>query len=165
MAVRDLPPWVRSAPFESDVVQNLFSAIFDRQNINLQQELTSVASGDELLIFDASETGNVKTKKATVANILALISAMQYSDARFKVGSFTRDMSVATGTQAVTGVGFQPKFIIFLTGQNGALSFCFGLDNGTNSATMTNGNIIAAGAWYIGTGQSSLFLQNAAGTN
>lgn len=75
MAVRDFPFWLRGALFESDSVQNLLSSIFDRQSIDLQQELTSVASGDEILIFDVSETGQVKTKKATVANIGAAILA------------------------------------------------------------------------------------------
>lgn len=36
------------------------------------------------------------------------------------VGSFTRDMTTATGTQAVTGVGFQPSAIAFLAVQNNA---------------------------------------------
>lgn len=31
----------------------------------------------------------------------------------FKVGSFTRDTATATGTQAITGVGFTPKAVIF----------------------------------------------------
>lgn len=114
MAVRDFPPRPQGAPPDSVPYQNWLDALGQRQNIDLLQELTSVASGDEIAIFDASETGNNKTKKATVANILALVSAMQYSDARFKSGSFTNDLSAATGTQAVTGVGFQPKAIILL---------------------------------------------------
>lgn len=41
-------------------------------------------------------------------------AGMQYSDTRFKVGSFTRDISLASGTQAVTGVGFSPKALFFI---------------------------------------------------
>ena len=41
---------------------------------------------------------------------------------QFKVGSFTRDTSLASGDQAVTGVGFQPKGILFFMGQSGAAS-------------------------------------------
>lgn len=37
-----------------------------------------------------------------------------------KVGSFTRDVSLATGTQAITGVGFKPSAIVFLTSGQGA---------------------------------------------
>ena len=71
MPARDFPSWIRGTLFESDGAQNLLSSLFDRQNIDLQQELTSVASGDEVMIFDVSETGQVKTKKATVANLLS----------------------------------------------------------------------------------------------
>lgn len=75
MAVRDFPQWLRDQGFDSQGVQNLFSSLFDRQNIDLQQELTSVASGDEIGIFDVSETGQVKFKKATVSNIGAAVLA------------------------------------------------------------------------------------------
>jgi hypothetical protein len=33
----------------------------------------------------------------------------------FKVGFFTRDTTIASGTQGVTGVGFEPKVVIFLS--------------------------------------------------
>ena len=36
----------------------------------------------------------------------------------FKHGVFTRDMSTASSTQTVTGVGFKPRFILFLAAQN-----------------------------------------------
>lgn len=95
MPTRDFPPWLRGTPFESDGVQNLLSSLSDRQNIDLQQELTSVASGDELLIFDVSETGNVKTKKATVNNIGATIAAAGLA------GSFST--LTATGLVDISG--------------------------------------------------------------
>jgi len=37
-----------------------------------------------------------------------------------KTGFFNRDTSLASGTQAVTGVGFQPKAVIFFMMQDGA---------------------------------------------
>jgi hypothetical protein len=40
-------------------------------------------------------------------------SGMQYGDARTKVVNFTIDLST-TGTQAVTGLGFQPKALFFM---------------------------------------------------
>lgn len=145
MSVRDFPLRPQGAPPDSVPYQNWLDTLGQRQNIDLLQELTSVASGDEVAIFDVSETGNNKTKKATVTNLLAsagdvdgpasstdnaialfngttgkiikdsatLISAlMAYADTRFKVGSFTNDLSAASGNQAVTGVGFQPKAVI-----------------------------------------------------
>lgn len=72
MSVRDFPPKPQGAEPDSVPYQNWLDALGNRQNIDLQQELTSVASGDEIGIFDVSETGQVKFKKATVANILSL---------------------------------------------------------------------------------------------
>jgi len=45
------------------------------------------------------------------------------AETRFKIGSFTRDMETATGTQAITGVGFTPSSILF-----------FGITNTTDFA-------------------------------
>lgn len=103
MANRDFPTWLRGLPFESDAVQNLLSAIFDRQPIDEQQELTSVASGDELLIFDVSETGNVKTKKATVSNIGSTIAGGGHA------GSFTTLTATGLVDISASGAG-QIKF-------------------------------------------------------
>lgn len=48
-----------------------------------------------------------------------------------KVGSFTRDISLATGSQSVTGVGFTPRMLIlFGTIDNGASSW--GMADGTS---------------------------------
>ena len=50
----------------------------------------------------------------------------------FKLGTFTRDISTADGTQAVTGVGFQPTHLIFHANINNiAGGFSVGFDDGT----------------------------------
>ena len=52
--------------------------------------------------------------------------------ASFKLGTFTRDISTADGTQAVTGVGFQPTHLIFHANINNiAGGFSVGFDDGT----------------------------------
>ena len=50
-----------------------------------------------------------------------------------KVGSFTRDTSTASGTQAVTGLGFTPRAVIFLAIQNTTREMSIGFDDGTNT--------------------------------
>ena len=45
---------------------------------------------------------------------------MQYTDTRYFGGSFTRDMTLAAGTQAITGVGFSPKSAEFFGSKIGA---------------------------------------------
>jgi len=47
-----------------------------------------------------------------------------------KLISFTRDISIAAGTQAVTGVGFKGSHAFFLSMINGGLYMCQGFDNG-----------------------------------
>mgnify|MGYP001605975322 CR=1 FL=1 len=56
---------------------------------------------------------------------------------RFKVGSFTRDVSVASGTQAVTGVGFQPTAIICFASISTTTAASWGMSDGP-----TNGCIL-----------------------
>ena len=55
-----------------------------------------------------------------------------YAGSSFDIGTFTRDISTADGTQAVTGVGFQPTHIIFHANINNvAGGFSVGFDDGT----------------------------------
>lgn len=54
---------------------------------------------------------------------------------RFEVGQFTRDFTTATGTQAVTGVGFEPKAIYFMAS--------IGLATGHTSWGFTSGTAAA----------------------
>ena len=73
--------------------------------------------GANLLLSDTSLTGNAD---------------MAYANARFKVGSFTRNVATASGTAAVTGVGFTPKAIIFGSGMTASsVGSCIGVDDGT----------------------------------
>ncbi len=59
-----------------------------------------------------------------------LFGDMFYADTRFAVGSFTRDISTASGTQAITGTGFAPKSAIFFAIINTiADEYSWGVDN------------------------------------
>jgi hypothetical protein len=49
-----------------------------------------------------------------------------------KTGNFTRDTSLASGTQAITGVGFQPKVIIFFGGEGSTDEMSWGWSDGTS---------------------------------
>ena len=72
----------------------------------------------------------------------------------FKVGSFTRDVSTASGTQAVTGVGFMPKAIIFIAGfttPSGQTSI--GFSDGTNHFDAYDNFGITADTWGVITSQ------------
>jgi hypothetical protein len=67
----------------------------------------------------------------TVTNWKAGVTGdILYADTRFKVGSFTHDVSIE-GTQAITGVGFQPKALILFGSVIGDTYASWGFTDGT----------------------------------
>lgn len=54
------------------------------------------------------------------------------SSINFKVGNFSRDVSTATGTQAITGVGFQPSVVIAIESINDTASWSVGFSDGSS---------------------------------
>ena len=72
------------------------------------------------------------TETPNAAAYQALQTALSTSAANSKIGSFTRDLTAAGGTQAITGVGFTPKAIIFLSSNAAGAGYgTIGFDNGT----------------------------------
>lgn len=84
-----------------------------------------------------------------------------------KVGSFTRDISIASGTQAVTGVGFTPKAVVFFTGLGAAneTGLSVGGDDGTTGVCVYNNAQNTATAWGANGSTASIVIVNAAGTS
>ena len=73
-----------------------------------------------------------------------------YVPTGFKVGAFTRDMSLTSGTQTITGVGFTPRAVLFLAGIQGAIgktSIGFQVANSRGALYDMNNNV--AGTWGI----------------
>ncbi len=100
--------------------------------------------GDELAICDASKEGSLRynstSKKMEFCNgtVWAEIGG---SALQVKVGFFTRDTSLASGTQAITGVGFQPKGAMFFmneTGPFGESEASWGFDDGTTRKSISD---------------------------
>lgn len=62
-------------------------------------------------------------------------SGMQYADSRFEFVQSSRDMTAATGTQAITGAGFAPKAVIIYGAktETAVSSFGFGESTGPES--------------------------------
>lgn len=55
-----------------------------------------------------------------------------------KVGTFTRDTSMASGTQAITGVGFTPRAIMFLANQASTTESSVGFSDGSAHQCLTD---------------------------
>lgn len=142
-----------------DQIYRYLVLLGDRQNIDEQMALTSVASGDETYVFDVSETGSVKTKKVTLANLL-------FGLTRHKLSTFTRDRATATGTQAVTGVGFTPRAVVFVMGVNGASASAMsvGIDDAVTAVCIYNDHSVTADTFSLDA-TDSIRAQNAAGTD
>ncbi len=69
-----------------------------------------------------------------------------YSSA-FKIITTTRDISTASGTQSVTGVGFTPRAAIILSAISAFDAMSVGVDDGTTHVVIGDRNSVATGTW------------------
>jgi hypothetical protein len=95
--------------------------------------------------------------------------AYNFGTGSSSIGSTTRDMSTATGTQAITGLGFKPKLIIFLanTLTTGQASIGFSQLPRTAASPSSNTNINSRTATSAGTyslNAGGIFAWQGAGT-
>lgn len=81
------------------------------------------------------------------------------STAKYKVGQFTRNVATASGNAAVTGVGFKPKVVIFLSSINGGTGNSVGFDDGTTAVLQLIFNSGGVANYSIN-GASSIFAIN-----
>ena len=111
-----------------------------------------VAAGDSILLGDATDSGN--TKRDTVQGILDLVPA----GLSVKVGNVTRNITAASGNQAVTGVGFVPKAVIFLAVAGGTARASWGVDAGSGNTGLVYDFNSGAANTFAGQSTSSLQL-------
>ncbi len=83
--------------------------------------------------------------------------------AAFKVGSFTRETSVATGTQAVTGIGFLPRAIMFFSADDDTTEISWGVDDDVTAGNVHDNSQVSANTYRAGA--ESIFLQHSTGDN
>lgn len=83
------------------------------------------------------------------------------SGTRFKIGTFTRDVSLASGTQAITGVGFQPKAVLFLVFIGSTSQMSIGIDTDTEMCVIADQHGTSANTWTGLTTMSILLIVNA----
>lgn len=107
------------------------------------EEVRMVVPAVELDAFSAIEKAtsaelNTGTDDVKFATALAIAGStlMKFSATRFKVGSLTRDLTAATGSVATTGVGFQPKAMIFIANVSNTELWSVGFTEGTGSGAI-----------------------------
>lgn len=121
------------------------------------------ALGEEMrnLIVAGGLVPNLNTLTQVRDAIQAMINASLFV-LKVKVGSFSRDMTLASGTQVITGVGFEPKAFLFnaaLSSPNAAMSL--GFDDGTlRGVEFTRGS-----ALFLSNQSQSIQLETTAGVD
>lgn len=99
--------------------------------------------------------GNSNPLDLTVAQVKAMLGS-----ANLKIGSFTYDVST-TGTQAVTGVGFQPRAILFVSMINGGTALAIGMDDATTHQLMFTFDTVTVSNYSLSAMASILGLNDA----
>jgi hypothetical protein len=95
----------------------------------------------------AAGTGILVTNGSGVAGNPTV--ALDFTVPHFKVGNFTRDISTATGTQAIIGVGFQPTAILIFGGVTGSAAISAGFSDGSTHGGLSNGHLASADTWAV----------------
>jgi hypothetical protein len=102
-----------------------------------------------------AEAGTESTLPMTALRVKQSIYALS---PRINVGSFTRDMTAATGSQAITGCGMTPKAVFFfgcVASSVGTMSI--GVYDGTTNACILDNHNLVADTWAPST--PAIFLR------
>lgn len=105
----------------------------------------TLASGDRLLMQKLSSS---LAQWWLVGGVKADGTAWVKTPVSSTSVTFTRDMTTATGTQAVTGVGFTPTAIIFVYAISGTTQEGVGFAD--SSKTGRNRNYLTPTGWFVG---------------
>jgi hypothetical protein len=107
---------------------------------NLRSAMTD-ESGTGALIFAGGDIGaaTATTPSTTDSSTKVATTAYVQANSQYYVGSFTRNVTTASGTQAVTGVGFTPKIVRFRMAAIGTTQSSVGSGTATsNGCVYTN---------------------------
>lgn len=69
---------------------------------------------DQTIVYTEEMVGSGHPTKADTLNRLALVAHNTDGTTKMKLGTFTRDMTAASGDVAYTGVGFTPTLILMV---------------------------------------------------
>ena len=95
------------------------------------------------------------------AGILNISDSNSPKADEIRIVEFSRDVSVATGTQAITGVGFKPSLVYFYAVINNAIGRCsLGFDNGTTALSSIDNTASPSGVNEWGKGSTSSIVSN-----
>lgn len=117
--------------------------------------LTAPANGSTLTIAD----GKTLTVSDTLALALGTANLKYFMNAAgnntewangYKIGTFDYDTATASGTHAITGVGFAPSMVIFLAAIDSTSQMSIGVATSAANYCISDYGAAAAGQWAVG---------------
>lgn len=129
----------------------------------------TLTNGASLLLPSAANittvAGDVAVFRGYAAGVVRCINYMRLDGSaviptQYKVGTFTRDNTVATGSVAYTGVGFKPKAIIFLQTIPSGTPMSIGFADASSSTVIYDNGPIVAGSYNASTSFCIMSLQS-----
>ena len=82
---------------------------------------------------------------------------------RYGSNFLTRNMATASGTQVITGLGFQPSHILCLACTDGGVGASWGFDSGSTRACMRDESVTVDNQY--GSGNSAVEIRPSPGNN
>jgi len=117
-------------------------------------------AADQFPYFTSSTTAALGSITAAGRTLVGLASASAMRDflVPFKMDSFQRDLTTASGTQSITDTGFQPRLVFFLAGVTTTSAMSIGIDDGTNSFRIFDRNPDGANTYGTSSGTSIVLM-------
>ena len=120
----------------------------------------AITDPDPSVTANSIRLARVSTDSTTVLSIRD-DRVTEVSTLSVDVGYFTRDIDLGVGTQAVTGVGFIPKSIEFLSGVGTSAAFSIGHSDGDTDQGIRNNHTGSANTWEGSTTDSVMLVTGA----
>jgi len=129
----------------------IVGVVYDGTNFQMMNPASifgaaAFTAGDTVYATAASTLAKLAIGAANTKSFVNAAGTAPEWAAGLKIGTFSRDMTAASGDVAITGVGFKPTIVLFFgTQQTSQIGLIAGLDDGTLHYCVYNAAYSAAG--------------------
>ena len=148
-----------ATPADADILE----IVDDVAGTATSKKITAANLRADIIVSDTIWDAEGDTIYGTGANTAAKLAAGAANDKYFmdaagtapewagglKIGTFTRDLTTATGDVAYSGVGFKPTILVFIAGVIEVSTMSIGIDDGTNSYSVYDNYYNLNFAWAV----------------
>ena len=120
----------------------------------------SSSAGTWRTVTDCTDTGGNHLNYTQSTNSFSCGTSSS-TTATVAVGSFTRDQSLASATQTVSGLGLTPSVVIIVCGEDSTSETSVGISNSTTDGSVFNQHAVTANTWFASTAEAILTQQTA----